>query len=396
VLEAWKGRPEDGDWNNFSRERFPDLAGYFDFMRRHGVRTVLWQVPLIFPSDPQYARAAANGYFVRDANGDVSLRKGWLAGSAHVDFTNPDAVRWWTAQMEDEIRLGVAGFKTDDGEDIDAGDVFSNGQRGWELHNRYATLYNQAVFDALRALDPQTLVWSRAGSVGRERSPALWAGDQAAEWRSLDSVIVAGLSAGVSGMPFWGHDIGGYLGDPTPEMYRRWTQLGAWSPFMQYHGISAREPWLFGEQALENYRLNVQLRMNLLPTLVELGRTAARTGLPIMRPMFMEFPHEPAFRDDFTQYMLGGDILVAPITNPGLPGRDVQFPPGRWIHPVTGAAYEAGKRFVPIGQVDAPVFLREGARLRVALPADVPQLRPYAWRPGSPERTITVGPDPGR
>jgi alpha-D-xyloside xylohydrolase len=383
VQEAWKGRSETGEFNAFSKERWPDLPSFFALCKEHDIRNVLWQVPIVHPAHTDFAAAAKSGYFVRKPDGSVSFRKEWMAGFANIDFTNPGAREYWKNQMRETVRLGIAGFKADDGEDIKPDDVFHDGRRGWQLHNEYSTLYNRTLMELLDEEHADGMLWSRSGSLGNETCPALWAGDQGATWDQLRSLVPAGLTASISGMPFWGHDIGGYYGDCTPELYIRWLQFGTFSPLMQYHGIKPREPWVFGPEAERAYALLAKLRMDVKPTLVALGRQAARTGMPIMRPMALEFPDDTRFASEDSQYMLGPDMLVAPIMEPAAPSRRVKFPAGRWHHLLKPEVFEGpSERLVSIDLVDAPVFVREGAVLQVR----------DGTRSFPPERAIATNP----
>lgn len=391
VQEAWKGPSERGAYNLFDPNRWPDVPRYFELCRRHGLQTVLWQVPIIHPLSPHYAEGLELDAFVKAPDGSVSIRTAWMTGFANVDFTNPRAVAFWKDLLRPVTRLGIAGFKADDGEAIKPDDVFSDGRRGWQVHNEFSTLYNTAVTELLEEEGVDGMIWARSGSLGIERAPALWAGDQYASWPQLRSLLPAGLSASISGMPFWGHDIGGYVGNPSPELYIRWLQFGAFSPLMQYHGVAPREPWLFGPEALAAYRLLACLRMNLRPTLKALGKEAAETGLPIMRPMTLEFPADARFRGDNTQYMLGPNLLVAPVLEEGATGRRIRFPEGTWHHVLCPVAYDGPSEvFVPIRLQSAPVFVREGAGLRVELDDGSPLGR---WTNGAPVRTLTFDAD---
>ena len=390
VQEAWKGSSEPGNFNNFESVRWPDLPGYFELCRKHDIRNVLWQVPIIHPSSPEFAEGEQKGYFVKKPDGTISFRKSWLEGFANIDFTNPDAVKYWQELMRPTVKLGIWGFKADDGEDIKPDDVFFDGRRGWELHNEYSTLYNRALTELLEQEGIDGLLWARSGSLGNERYPALWAGDQYARWGQLASLVPAGLSASMSGMPFWGHDIGGYLEQPTPELYIRWAQFGALSPLMQYHGVRRREPWEFGPQAEEAYGLLARLRMNLKPALIALGHEVERAGLPIMRPMSMEFPDDARFVAMDDQYMLGPDMLVAPVLAEGGMGRTVEFPAGVWQHALHPISFQGPGTFeVPVGLLDAPLFVREGAMLKFQLAEGA---RLGEWNPADPVRDVTFAP----
>lgn len=390
VQEAWKGVSADGNWNNFSTQRWPDLAGYFNYTAAHQIKTILWQVPVIDPASPEYAVGVANNYFVRRPDGSISLRDGWFAGWANVDFTNPAAVTWWQEMVRPEVRLGVAGFKADDGESIKPDDVFFDGRRGSEMHNAYSELYTQALNQLIeQERGNDAVIFSRSASLSSAATSTIWAGDQEAVWSSLHRLVNAGLSASISGQPFWGSDIGGYYGTLTPELYIRWSQLGALSPFMQYHGESGREPWLFGTQAERAYKALALLRMNLQPTLIALGSEASTTGMPIMRPMALQYPGDTRFAYEDQQYMLGQDLLVAPVFQQGATSRTVRFPVGRWIQATTGRIYSGGNDItVPIGLEESPLFLREGASLQISL---VPGASLSEWTPNAPTQLVTVG-----
>ena len=391
VQEAWKGSSDAGNFNNFDSRHWPDLRGFLGLCRQHDIRNVLWQVPIIHPSSPEFAIGKAKSYFVKKPDGSISFRQNWLKGFANVDFTNPEAVKYWQDLIRPTLRLGIWGFKADDGEEIKPDDVFSNGRRGWDMHNEYSTLYNRALTELMKQEGIDGLLWARSGSLGNEQCPALWAGDQYARWDQLASLLPAGLSASMSGMPFWGHDIGGYLEQPTPELYIRWAQFGALSPLMQYHGVRRREPWEFGPLAEQAYTLLAYLRMNLKPALIALGHEVEKTGLPIMRPMSMEFPDDPRFAAIDNQYMLGPDLLVAPVTEEGSMGRTVEFPAGVWQHAIHPVSFEGpSTREVPIGLVDVPLFVREGSTLKLQLKEGS---HLGEWSPNDPVRDVRFGPD---
>ena len=370
VQEAWKGPSEQGQFNTWASPGWPDPDAFLAFCDDHHVRNILWQVPVLHPTSPLFADAERHGYLVRRQDGSVSFREHWLAGFANIDMTNPAAVAWWQDLMRPLVRAGVAGFKTDDGEDIKPPDVYHDGRRGWQLHNAYSVLYARAVTELFEQEHADAILWGRSGSLGSQRSPALWAGDQQATWAQMRTLIPAGLSVGLSGMPFWGHDIGGYAGQPSPELYIRWVQLGALSPMMQYHGVRAREPWTFGDEAEHAYTLAARARMNLVPHLQRLARESTETGVPIMRPMAMVFPDDPRLAREDTQYMLGDDLLVAPVLEPGSPGREVLIPAGRWRLATQRVVYDGPASVrVPIGLVDLPLLVRAGASIDLTLHA---------------------------
>lgn len=390
VLEAWKGKSETGGFHRVDAERWPKMSKFMGLCRTNGIRVILWQVPVLHPSSPDYAAAAKEGLFVRSPTGEPRLRTQWLEGFANFDFTNPRAVEFFKDLVRPLVRMGIRGFKVDDGEDIEAGDVFSDGRPGGQVHNEYPVLYARALRDLFKEEKADGVLWVRSGSLGSEEVPALWAGDQYASWEQLRSLVPAGLSAGLSGSPFWGHDIGGYIGTPTPELYIRWAQFGTFCPLMQFHGQTSREPWCFGPEAEQAFTFLAHLRMNLRPTLKALGEEAAKEGTPIMRPMIFEFPGDARFRDEDTQYMLGPDLLVAPVLAPGARTRTVKFPEGVWHHLLEPMKFRGpSEEEVTAGLTSPLVFVRDGAGLRVELDEGA---RLGTWRRGAPVRTLTFGP----
>lgn len=391
VQEAWKGPNETGEYNSFSRGGWPDPDRFLARCAELGIRNVLWQVPILHPSSPNFREAEARGYLVKAPDGSVRLRRHWLEGNGNIDFTNPDAVAFWQDLMRPLFRKqSISGFKADDGEDIEPEDVFADGRRGWQMHNEYSALYAQALTDLMDEEGVDGFLWSRSGSLGIEKVPGLWAGDQFASWEQMATLVPAGLSASLSGSPFWGHDIGGYIGDPGPELYVRWAQFGALSPLMQYHGIQPREPWHFGERVAAIYQKLARLRMNLRPLLIQLGQEAVETGQPIMRPLAMEFPDDKRFTREQTEYMLGPDILAAPVLAPGA-GRRVIFPEGTWQHLLHPVSFRGGGEIdMPLAEESVPAFVRAGAVIPMELEEGV---EPGEWRKGVPVREQRYGPD---
>lgn len=391
VQEAWKGTSDTGEFNSFSRHGWPEADRFLARCEELGIRNILWQVPILHPDSPHFRTAKDRGYFVTDPEGGVRLREHWLAGFGNIDFTNPEAAAFWKDLMRPLMRKpSIAGFKADDGEDIQPADVFHDGRRGWQMHNEYSFRYARALTELMDEEGVDGFLWSRSGSLGIEQVPGLWAGDQFATWEQMASLIPAGLSAGLSGAPFWGHDIGGYIGDPGAELYVRWAQFGAFSPFMQYHGIEPREPWAFGERVAAIYKRLAHLRMNLRPTLIALGREASETGLPLMRPMGMEFPDDARFLREQTQYMLGPDLLVAPVLEPGS-GRRIAFPEGTWHHLLHPVSFEGpADAEVALAEESVPVFVREGAELAVEREAGAEL---GEWRAGAGEHPMAYGPE---
>lgn len=313
----------------------------------------------------------------------------WFAGSLVPDFTNQEAVDWWFEKRRYLLDMGVAGFKTDGGEFILTDEVkAANGCTGLELRNLYASSYVEAYS---RFIGEDRILFSRAGYTGQQRFPMQWAGDQMSTWEELKHIVSAGLSMGLSGVPFWGFDIAGFAGPmPGLELYLRATQLSVFAPVMQWHsepdggqfadilsvnqGNNERSPWnvsrFYGEESvLERLRFHYFLRMNLLPYLYNLALASAKTGLPMMKHLILEYPEDEKVFGIEDCFMLG-DILVAPVLEEGQEERTVYLPEGNWISLWQEASrkLEGGKSYrIQCGKDRIPVFLREGGCIALNL-----------------------------
>ena len=240
----------------------------------------------------------------------------------------------------------------------------SNGDSGAKYHNALPLIYNLICFQAAKDHFGRGLVWSRSGWAGSQRAPVQWGGDPQASWNGLAGSIIGGLSWGLTGAPFYSHDIGGfYGGPPDEELYIRWVQAGVLSPFCRFHGIGPREPWYFGDRAEEIVRSWLALRYRLLPYLERQVKEAAISGMPVMRGMPLSFPDDRRAWGFESQYMLGDHLLVVPVLQPG-GWVTAYLPSGGWFDYFTGEYFEGGQVLdlkVPLDRL--PVFVRQGAIL---------------------------------
>jgi len=293
-------------------------------LRELGMRLSLWQFPYLHPKDELHTEAIERKLVIRTSSNKPPV------DDAILDLSNPEAVAWYQDKLRALLELGVACFTSDFGEAAPLDGVYHPGRASLEEHNLYPLRYNRAVGDATEAAHGWNLQWARAAWAGSQRWPLHFGGDAENTNNGLAATIRAGLSFGLSGFPFWGHFIGGFPEAPDPGLYLRWLAFGALSPFMRCHGQPPREPWEFDQEGfLERFRRVVELRYEVRPYLVDQARESARTGLPMMRPLFLEFPDDPgsALVDD--EYMLGAELLVAPLLEEA-EGRSVYLPPGAW------------------------------------------------------------------
>ncbi len=336
----------DFEWD---RNAFPRPEILIGVLRRHGLKLSLWEHPYISVESELFAVGKDNRFFVQRPDGEVyvidyglslapkpdgAIRRAapgeaWNAPVAVIDLTNPEALAWFKDLHRPLLRQGVDSFKTDFGEDIPADAVFANGKTGAEMHNVYPLLYNRAVFEVIQEEKGQGAVWARSAFAGSQRYPLVWSGDPASNSESLAATIRGGLSAGLSGLPFWSNDIGGYRGIPSAELYVRWAQFGLFCSHSRMHGDSPREPWYFGEEAAAIVRKYALLRYELFPYIYSAAFEAGLKGIPVIRALPLAFPDDLNVFDKDFQYMFGPGILVAPVIEPEGKHR-IYLPEGCW------------------------------------------------------------------
>lgn len=345
---------------------FPDPDGMLRRLHERDLRVCVWINPYIAQRSPLFEEAASQGFLVKRPDGSVWQWDLWQAGMGLVDFTNPGAVAWYQSKLRALVDQGVDCFKTDFGERIPTDVVWADGADPARMHNLYTQLYNQAVHEVLTEArgEGNAVLFARSATTGGQTMPVHWGGDSTSTFPSMAETLRGGLSLALSGFAFWSHDIGGFEGTPDPAVFKRWTAFGLLGSHSRFHGSeSYRVPWAFDEEAVDVTRVFTRLKMRLMPYLYRVGLDAAETGLPVMRPMQLEFPGDPAVGYLDRQYMLGSDLLVAPVfTASG----DVEFylPAGTWTSLLTGEVVEGGGwRREQHGFDSLPLYVRGGAVL---------------------------------
>lgn len=353
------------DWCDFvwDDEHFGKLEEFTDWLHGQDIKLCLW----VNPNLVEECEAWDPALLVSEGR----ARDTCFPVRGFVDFTGAGG-DWWVSQLRRLMDAGVDAFKLDYGELAPVEGVFADGRTGRQLHNMYGLL---ASMTAARAGAP--FHYTRSGTAGSQRYPTHWPGDAQSTWAGLAGTLRGGLSASWSGFAHWSTDIGGFhlrdldydpsdpyrgLRRPDPELFVRWTQFGTLAPQGRYHGLAGREPWYFGDDAIRVAREFGRLRKRLLPYLMRCAREASETGWPIMRPLALEFPDDPGCHSADLEYLLGPDLLVAPIVEPD---GNVTFyvPEGVWVDHFTGERLQ-GPRWVrwegvPIDRI--PLLVREGA-----------------------------------
>jgi alpha-glucosidase (family GH31 glycosyl hydrolase) len=346
--------PPDGAW--------PDPKGMVDELHRRGIRVVLWQIPLqkMQPAPTGQARADADalvrhGFAVREADGRPYRNRGWWFPKALMpDLTDPAARQWWTGKRRYLVReYGIDGFKTDGGEHAWGHDLrYAGDRRGDEMNNLFGVHYARAFGDLLRSEGKAPVTFSRAGYTGTQAHGIVWAGDEDSTWDAFRWSITAGLTAAACGIVYWGWDIAGFSGPgPGAELYLRATAASAFMPIMQYHSefnhhrrpLRDRTPWHVAEltgddRVVPVFRTFAQLRDRLVPYLAEQARRSIERSVPLMRALMFDWPRDERIWDFPLQYLLGDDLLVAPVTREDVQTWAVYLPAGDWVDVWTGRA----------------------------------------------------------
>jgi alpha-D-xyloside xylohydrolase len=385
VIEQWS---DEATFYRFNPNHWRDPSGMIRQLHEQDIRLVLWQAPVLKKLDegqscPEHdsdcAYAIASDYIVKNPDGTpYTIPKGrWFGGSMIPDFTNRAACEWWFEKRRYLLDMGIDGFKTDGGEFLyDAAPCFHDGSTGADMQNGYALAYTRAY---TRFIGEGRVLFSRAGCAGSQTTPIHWAGDQQSTWDELRHMLNAGLNAGLSGITFWGFDIGGFAGSlPSAELYLRAFAFACFSPIMQWHSepvggqfsallpssdaVNDRSPWNISVQSnrpeiIDICRKYVKERKKLLPYLLEEARHCSNTGRPMLAPIFYDAYSDRRAYAVSDQFMLGRHMMAAPVLWEGMSEREVYFPDGEWRDYWTGELIRGGQtRVISCGLSDIPVF----------------------------------------
>ena len=372
-------------WNH---DRFPDPGKMLSDLRNQGFRvvTIVDPHPKVEKGYAPYDEGIAGNYFVKNSDGSVFEGPVWPSRasqnpgpSAFPDFSNPAARKWWGSLYKNFLDLGVAGIWNDMDEPAVFGRkggsmpldvVFDNEGQPTdhrEIHNVYGQLMSRATYEGLAQLrtNERPFVLTRASFAGGQRYAAVWTGDNTADWASLRQSVSTLLGMGLSGFPFVGSDIGGFVGAPSGELFDRWLQTGVFYPFMRVHtefGTPDQEPWSYGTRFEAINKRTIELRYELLPYIYNVMQQASETGVPAMRPLFLEFPKDEKTAAINDEFMFGSDLLVAPVLREGVTELEVYLPKGDWYDYWTGQRYAGGKSVrLPVTLDKFPLFVRGGA-----------------------------------
>ncbi|MGC9397454.1 MAG: TIM-barrel domain-containing protein [Anaerolineae bacterium] len=375
----WMG---EAPWCSYEwdTEQFPDPQGMMAALRERGVRTCLWITPYVTSGTHAYEEGVEQGYFLTDAEGALAPVEEAFTGAraAAVDFTNPEARAWFQRVLARLLEMGAAVFKTDFAEQAPTDALYHDGRDGLTMHNLYPLLYNGAVFELTARKFGRGLTWGRSGYAGSQRYPVQWGGDSYASFDQMVGQMRGLLSYGMSGVPFCSHDVGGFdcpprvfdacmpegatlpgdtiaawwdafgenfeaaSADRDAEVYIRWLQFGVFSSHLRAHGKQPREPWEYGPEATKIAHRYLTLRYRLLPYIYTQAARSCETGLPMVRPLVLDYQEDPNVAQLDLEYLFGDSLLVAPLFTHAHE-RQVYLPAGRWVDYWSKEVVEGGR-----------------------------------------------------
>jgi len=370
----------------FDDEFFPDPKVMLKKLKdEFGIKICVWINPYIAQESTLFKDADKNGYLIKNKNGEAYQTDRWQAGMGIVDFSNPDAYKWFQKKLSDLVDIGIDSFKTDFGERIPCKDVvFYNGQESVSMHNYYTLLYNKSVFEVLEKKmgKNEACLFARSATTGGQKYPVHWGGDCESTFEAMSESLRGGLSLGLSGFGYWSHDIGGFEGSPDPSIYKRWCAFGLLSSHSRLHGSdSYRVPWNFDDESSIVLAKFTKLKMSLMPYIFNTAINAHKSAVPVMRAMLLEFPNDNTAVTADTQYMLGDSLLVAPVFS--AEGYvDYYVPRGSWYGLLDGKirASTDGKWFIEKhSYMSLPLLVRPNSIIITSGPGHCNEKPDYTW-----------------
>ncbi len=346
------------DWRTdykFSTTRFQDPAKMISDLKDQGFHISLWQLPYFVPKNRLFPEIVEKGLYVKDAKGNLPYE------DAILDFSNPATVKWYQAQLDTLLKMGVGAIKVDFGEAAPESGLYASGRTGFYEHNLYPLRYNKAAADITREETGNNIIWARSAWAGSQRYPLHWGGDAANTSNAMLATLRGGLSFGLSGFSFWSHDIGGFVQRTGEDLYKRWAAFGFLSSHTRSHGQPPKEPWTYSKSFLETFRNIDDMRYELMPYIYAQAKDCSDRGLPMVRTLFTEFPDDAGSWLVEDEYMFGSQMLVAPLFQDSIYERDVYLPAGKWIDYQSGEVYNGGWHHFAAGIIPAIILVRDGS-----------------------------------
>lgn len=392
-VDDWQRHENIGAWE-WDTVRYPNPEEMIQWLAKEKVHLSIWNWPYLGEKAESFSELEKRGFFVKNKNGEMSLFFPTADATEKVacfDFTNPECMKWYKEQIKKVLATGISVIKTDFSEAVPEDAVYFDGSNGVEGHNKITYLYAQTVYETMEESCKETgvkpLIWCRSGFCGSHRIPAAWAGDSSSSINNHAAILKGGLSLAMSGVAYWGYDLGGFYNTgtdgnesmPTEEEYVSSFAMGLYMPLSRAHGKTPREPWNYTNAVFEQVKRIDEERHRLLPYLSSTMLQSNIESLPMLRPLFLEFPNDYGARTQELSYMLGDNLLVAPIfeekTYP------VYLPEGKWFDLRKGEVLDGGRYImVSVERGETAVFQRENSIIP-KLPAEYLQYVPQGELP---------------
>jgi len=365
--------------------RWPDPVGLINGLHNNNMRIVLWNIPVLKASrvvnkqrDMDELFAIKNNFVVKNPDGSPYRMPNstWFSRSLNLDFTNKDAAEWWFANRRYLIEdMSIDGFKCDGGEFIWGRDLtFSDGRKGDEMRNCYPEIYVDTYYKFIKSIKNDGVVFHRAGTYGAQGHPLAWNGDQKSTYKAFKEAIRSLINFSISGIPFVAFDFAGYTEEEglTADLYNRSLAVAAFSPVMQFHSAYSgnanleRSPWgvasrLNKPSCISVYKKYANLRYNIIPYLYTETRFTSDTAVPLMKPMFVEYPKDPLCISNEFDYQLGRSLLVCPVTEPDIDSMKIYLPEGTWYDFWDLKSYQGKKHYkISVPEDYLPLFIKSG------------------------------------
>lgn len=363
----------------WDKEAFPNGAGLLQDLNSRGIKVVTIIDPGVKEEKgyPVYDEGMDKGYFATDQAGETYVNAVWPGDSVYPDFGRKEVRKWWGEKHKFLLEQGVAGVWNDMNEPASFNGPLPEDVVFYDeevksshksMHNVYGHNMSKATYEGLEALDSRRpFVITRACYSGTQKYATVWTGDNNSLWTHLRMAIPQLCNLGMSGFAFAGTDVGGFGADVTGELLVRWYQTGCFSTLFRNHsamGTRRQEPWLFGKENLDIIRRYIRLRYELLPYFYDLFYEHQQTGLPVMRPLVLEYPKDASTRNLNDEFMLGSRLLAAPVVEQGQRKKLVYLPEGVWYDYWTKKRIEGGQWIVADAPLETcPLYVKEGAVL---------------------------------
>lgn len=369
----------------FDEEKFPEPADMLKKLDNEGFKVVTIVDPGVKIEEGYevYENGLKGNHFIKKADGDIFKGDVWAGTSAFPDFSSEEARKWWKEELKRFISKGVSGIWNDMNEpavfDTDVKtmpeDCLHNSDKGVmehkEFHNLYGMEMSRCSKEAQEELYPNKRSFSmtRDTFAGGQKYSSVWTGDNQSTYEHMRLSIPMNCNLGLSGIGFVGNDISGFGGNTTEELFIRWMELGAFLPIFRNHSAiftRRQEPWSFGKRAEDIAKKVIRLRYRLMPYIYNQYFTCHKQGLPVFRPMIMEFPHDENTINMYSQFMFGDKILIAPVLYEGMREKTVYLPEGEWYNYFTHEKYQGGRYYnIQMPLDDIGVFVKGGSIIPV-------------------------------